>query len=528
MATTTTQLNLYKPGDAEFGWQQMQRDNSDKIDTEAARVAAKLDPQHHANGTHSNVTADSVSAPSMTLGGVQRGTWPTPGSASVALTDVLTNGSSGNIPAAQEFAVNNSAGTIKHFAVDEATGKVTAINLSGMLGNISDPLVHIPFRRANDEVRLSGTQTFSRASTGTYFDTLDGLLKTAAIDTPRFERMADGGIGYLTEGASTNLLTYSEQFDNAAWTKSGTSVSPGSFSPSPDGTSSADALVDGSTSGTHSIGESYSFVSGTTYTFSVFVRQGTLTETQIVLGSAAFGSAANVIVDLTTGTATATGASATVKIKSLINSWYRIEVTATATATVAANVLIFLMKNGAANYVGDGLGKIHIFGAQLEALPFATSYIPTTTAAVTRAADILTLPASGNVPMQDFSLMLDMDLLGHNSNNWQRAVSLTGDIRWLLYEHKANNAWAASFDLVGSSNSNIAADPAAGVARIGALSSAGQGYSISNGALGNAVTVTRGTPTQIVLSEAGYPLYGHMRNFRIYDKALTASEIAAA
>ena len=59
--------------------------------------------------------------------------------------------------------------------------------------------------------------TFSRSSTGTYVD--GGVVKSAANNVARFE-----GDGFLIEEARTNNLTYSEQFDNAGWTKARTTI----------------------------------------------------------------------------------------------------------------------------------------------------------------------------------------------------------------------------------------------------------------------------------------------------------------
>ncbi len=87
--------------------------------------------------------------------------------------------------------------------------------------------------------------TFTRASTATYFDAA-GVLSSAANNVPRIDYDPETLIckGLLIEEARTNLLTYSEQFDNAAWIKSNANISVTSTnSTSPDGTASADTVT---------------------------------------------------------------------------------------------------------------------------------------------------------------------------------------------------------------------------------------------------------------------------------------------
>jgi len=72
MATKTPYINLDKPADGEFGWQDMLRSNSDKIDTEAKRINDLVDIEHNTDGTHKSITADTVNIRAggdLTIGG---------------------------------------------------------------------------------------------------------------------------------------------------------------------------------------------------------------------------------------------------------------------------------------------------------------------------------------------------------------------------------------------------------------------------------------------------------------------------
>ncbi len=74
------------------------------------------------------------------------------------------------------------------------------------------------------------------------------------------------------------------------------------------------------------------------------------------------------------------------------NGWYRCILTYTPGLSGNFNVQIRLADaSGNTSYTGTGTSGLYVFGAQLETGSIATSYIPTTTAAVTRGADVVTL-----------------------------------------------------------------------------------------------------------------------------------------
>jgi hypothetical protein len=75
----------------------------------------------------------------------------------------------------------------------------------------------------------------------------------------------------------------------------------------------------------------------------------------------------------------------------LSDGWYRVSQVVTA-STASTSIEIYPSINGTAtSYLGDGTSGIHVWGAQLEAGSFATSYIPTTTGSVVRSADVCSI-----------------------------------------------------------------------------------------------------------------------------------------
>src|SRR6185503_19314257 len=92
-----------------------------------------------------------------------------------------------------------------------------------------------------------------------------------------------------------------------------------------------------------------------------------------------------------------TGTQSAVAVRQLLNGWWRIWFNFTATATTSSTMAVNFVSNSnstsAPSYAGNGTSKIAVWGFQFESAGAGvTSYIPTTTAAVTRSADNLALP----------------------------------------------------------------------------------------------------------------------------------------
>lgn len=242
--------------------------------------------------------------------------------------------------------------------------------------------------------RPSDIIALTRASDATYVDR-DGILKTATSDELRYtcDPATREPRGLLLEAASTNLSYPSEDLSDVAWTKSGATVSANAAT-APDGATTADKIVEDSSSGGHSVRETISFTSGTTYTYSEFVKAAERSRVclQIGSGGSAFPNVSNHrgFFDLATGTIYLQGSSIlSAAIHAYPNGWYRCEITATAQASASESVIAYLCADsgGTVSYAGNGASGLFVWGPQVEAGAIASSYIPTTTAAATRAAD---------------------------------------------------------------------------------------------------------------------------------------------
>jgi len=244
-----------------------------------------------------------------------------------------------------------------------------------------------------DAVTGQSLVTFTRASSGTYVDST-GTLRTAAVNEPRFDHNPTTGesLGLLVEEQRTNLLLQSNGFD-ATWINSLTTETANAGT-APDGTNTAWELKDtvDATASLHLLSQTpASFVSGTTYSYSIWAKSGTLTHIALTFPSSAFASTLTTRYSLQTGTAVAVAPGTTATVTAFPDGWYRVTTTATATASASGTLNIRLAQAGTTSYQGDGTGTILIWGAQLEAGAFPTSYIPTTTATATRSADVASI-----------------------------------------------------------------------------------------------------------------------------------------
>jgi hypothetical protein len=240
-----------------------------------------------------------------------------------------------------------------------------------------------------------GDMTVVRATTATRVNSA-GLIESMANNVPRLDYLNASCPSLLVEPQRTNLLTYSEQFDNAAWTKSNTTISANAIT-APDGTLTADKLVPSAVLSPYKeIWQNVSTTTGQPYTFSIFAKAGEYTYLQLIGNGTGFGSFA-FNVDLSTGLETyydSTGS--TVNSRGIINygnGWYKVFISVNAISTSSNRIAPQVIPAGnsvrGVSWTPDGTSGLYLWGAQFEVGSYATSYIPTTSAAVTRNADVI-------------------------------------------------------------------------------------------------------------------------------------------
>jgi len=239
-------------------------------------------------------------------------------------------------------------------------------------------------------IYLWGAQLEQSSTVGEYIPT------TSTINSaPRFDHNPTTGesLGLLVEDSRTNLLLRSEELDNASWNKAASSVSANAIA-SPFGTTTADKLIEDSALAQHYIWQLVNVTASSSYTISIYAKAAERSEVYLSLSTfnSAFLSGVDAYFNLSNGTIRGSGVNATAQISNTGNGWYRCSVSGTAQITTAAIINAAATSNGTTFfYIGDGTSGLFLWGAQLEAGAFATSYIPTATATVTRAVDVASI-----------------------------------------------------------------------------------------------------------------------------------------
>jgi hypothetical protein len=335
--------------------------------------------------------------------------------------------------------------------------------------------------------------------------------------------------GLLIEGSGTNLVIRSEEFNDANWTTARTSVSANQVT-SPDGNTTADKIVaDTTINNNHRIDRPViSLALNTIYTASFFVKVDGYSGFAVGVdpSSPLLGAQFSLVGN---GSVTATAVGYTATITPYSNGWYRCTATFTSSASVADNRLyLYIGQNGTTfTYTGDGTSGIFLWGAQLEAGEFPTSYIPTIATGLTRSADVCSITGGDFTSFWNRFAGTCVVGVGSSLGSGPRFVSnLIGARALELYGTTSIDFYEAS----GDQEIRIVSGPTYPI-RIGLAYAINDYQSSYNGLLGGSDTNTGGTipdATELHIGNLGGSssrLTGHISQIRYYRKRLPNSKL---
>lgn len=235
----------------------------------------------------------------------------------------------------------------------------------------------------------------------------NGLI--VASSAPRYNHHPTAGVclGVLREPQRTQVATYSEEFDNAIYTKTRCSVTPNA-AVAPDGTTTMDKIIEDGSLNSHIVTQTTSsIVPSTTSTVSVFAKAGERSAILLTLNdaasptdqcSASFNLATGAIGVAAANTGLATGAAAW--IEEFPNGVYRCSLAgkpSTGGTQTIGRIFLRPASTGSSIYQGDGVSGLYLWGYNHTASTLPMSYIKTVASQVTRTADV------GLVTGTDFS-----------------------------------------------------------------------------------------------------------------------------
>ena len=354
-------------------------------------------------------------------------------------------------------------------------------------------------------------------------------VKEADLDNvPRIDYTGGGCPHILAEPQRTNLITYSNSFTSAGWSTFRGTITANSIT-SPDGNLNASRYQEDGQTGSHMFRrQSLSLTNGLSYTGSIFAKKGELTSI-ILQSNSSSRWVASATFDLENGLVT----SGTGIIENYENGWYRCSISGNAVQTTGDAGLEVITSIGVGRD-GDGL---YAYGAQFEQGSYATSYIPTSGATVTRNQDVFTRDGIGSlINSEEGVLFGEIAALANDGTNRRITINDGTINNRLILQYRSISNQIVFYFVVGGSNQ---------CALIHTLSNATQfnkialkykendfalwvnGVEVSTDTSGN--TLSEGTFNNLDFDggTGNLPFYGKVKQLQVYPTALSDSELTS-
>ena len=363
------------------------------------------------------------------------------------------------------------------------------------------------------------------------------VTQAAAYYGPAFDYdpVTHAPLGLRIEESRTNLITNS-LYSTSVWGQTPGDVITNLSATSPDGTRNASLFADNATSEAHNmyLTAGITPAAATNYAFSTYLKNNTVRYMTVAFATGGLTNGYYVNVDLTLGTITATGTLGTgtyvsSSITSVGNSWYRVVLVGAMASTTTAYPIVGTIPNGTQSpaVVWAGAGNSgYAWGAQLEAGSFPTSCIPTGSASVTRAADVVALqgPALTAVQGTNASVIAEANPA---SSFAQFPIIINNGAPSVLQFNTTGNAQ-------NYQNASVLATANAGT--LGAFNRLGTSWTgaptravaLNGGGVANDATAMNARSSVYLGSNASANfLDGYIRKLALYNRALTPPQLQA-
>jgi hypothetical protein len=273
---------------------------------------------------------------------------------------------------------------------------------------------------------------FSRSTTATRVNK-EGLIELVSNNEPRIDFLNDSNGALLLEPSRSNLVQYSEAFDNAYWNKLNVTVSANQ-SVAPDGTTSAD-LVYPTTSGANRLIEKFvPATTGQVWTSSFFVKASGFNWVLIYAPNLA-----TCWFNASTGVFGTVAGNVTARVLGQVNGFWRISLTGTLGANNAYFYAGVADSNGSDTATASGTNGIFLWGAQLEQGSYPTSYIPTQGSIGTRVSDTsLQTPPDGIIGQTEGTAYFDASRLFTSGTRSISLIYTSGAAYYQIYLNASN------------------------------------------------------------------------------------------
>ena len=369
--------------------------------------------------------------------------------------------------------------------------------------------------------------TFTRSSSATRVNE-QGLIETVSSDVPRID-YTNGEAEFLLEPQSTNLLNYSEDFTEYSISATNLDTPTIVSITNPTGVSSAGLLnINNGVSASKFIYLAIS-TSSSIHTQSIFVKYVDRQWIQLLSG----GTSHYANFDIQNGVVGNTsGCSST--IEDYGNGWYRCTATLDSAAT-PINLAIAVIDDNTATRLSasTGTGSYHLFGGQLEALSYATSYIPTNGTTVTRAQETCE-NATPTINSEEGVLYAEISALTNQGGF--RLISLSDGTQnntvYIGYDASANRLTSVvrvstSYEFLETHNISDSTD----IIKVALKYKENDfafwvnGVKVDTDLVGSVFSAN--TLTKLSFNRGGGSLtfYGRTKDLRVYTEALTDSEL---